>query len=59
VFDTGKKLFTNLVFAYGLVFVVQAICMALAVWFLTRVSVQEFRTNAKQAIASVMESDLD
>ena len=59
VFDTGKKLFTNLVLAYGLVFVVQAICMALAVWFLTRVSVQEFRTNARQAIATVMESDLD
>ena len=59
VFDTGKKLFTNLVFAYGLVFVVQAICMALAVWFLTRVSVQEFRTNARQAIATVIESDLD
>lgn len=59
VFDTGKKLFSNLVLAYGLVFVVQAVCMGLAVWFLTRVNVQEFRTSAKQAIASVMESDLD
>jgi BCD family chlorophyll transporter-like MFS transporter len=59
VFDTGKKLFSNLVLAYGLVFAVQAACMALAVWFLTRVNVQEFRTNAREAIATVIESDLD
>ena len=59
VFDTGKKLFTNLVLAYGLVFAVQAVCMALAVWFLTRVNVQEFRSNARQAIAAVIENDLD
>jgi MFS transporter, BCD family, chlorophyll transporter len=59
VFDTGKKLFTNLVLVYGLVFVVQAACMALALWFLARVNVQEFRTSARQAIATVMESDLE
>src|ERR687886_2156962 len=59
VFDAAKRLFPNLVLAYGVVFVVQAICMALAVWFLTRVNVQEFRTNAKQAIATVIQSDLD
>jgi BCD family chlorophyll transporter-like MFS transporter len=59
VFDTGRKLFSNLVLAYGLVFAVQAACMALAVWFLTRVNVQEFRTNARDAIATVIESDLD
>lgn len=59
VFDTGKKVFTNLVVAYGLVFVAQAICMAVAVWCLSRVNVQEFRTTARQAIATVMESDLD
>jgi len=59
LFDTGKKLFSNLVLAYGLVFAAQAACMAMAVWFLTRVNVQEFRTSAKQAIATVIESDLD
>ncbi len=59
LFDTGKKLFSNLVLAYGLVFAAQAACMAMAVWFLTRVNVQEFRTNARQAIATVIESDLD
>jgi BCD family chlorophyll transporter-like MFS transporter len=57
--DLGKKLFTNLVLAYGLVFVVQGIAMSLAVCFLSQVNVQEFRTNAKQAIASVLESELD
>ncbi|NEQ20388.1 MAG: BCD family MFS transporter [Microcoleus sp. SIO2G3] len=59
VFDTGRKLLSNLVLAYGLVFAVQAACMALAVWFLSRVNVQEFRTNARDAIATVIESDLD
>src|SRR5919199_77219 len=54
VFDAAKRLFPNLVLAYGVVFVVQAICMALAVWFLTRVDVQEFRTSARQAIATVI-----
>ena len=59
VFDAGRKLFSNLVLAYGLVFAVQAASMALAVWFLRRVNVQEFRTNAREAIATVIESDLD
>jgi MFS transporter, BCD family, chlorophyll transporter len=59
LFDTGKRLFSNLVLVYGLVFAVQAICMVLALWFLQQVNVQEFRTSARQAIATVMESDLD
>lgn len=59
VFDAGKRVFTNLVLVYGLVFAVQAVCMVLALWFLERVNVQEFRTSARQAIATVMESDLD
>jgi BCD family chlorophyll transporter-like MFS transporter len=59
VFDIGKRVFTNLVLVYGMVFAVQAVCMVLALWFLERVNVQEFRTSARQAIATVMESDLD
>lgn len=59
VFDTGKRVFTNLVLVYGLVFAVQAVCMVVALWFLQKVNVQEFRTSARQAIATVMESDLD
>jgi BCD family chlorophyll transporter-like MFS transporter len=57
--DIGKKLSPNLVVAYGLVFALQAGFMLLAVWFLSRVSVQEFRANAKEAIAAVIQSDRD
>jgi MFS transporter, BCD family, chlorophyll transporter len=57
--DVGKRLFSNLVLAYGLVFVMQAIVMLGAVWFLRRVNVQEFRMNAKQAITAVLESEMD
>lgn len=59
VLDLGKTLFTRALIAYGLVFALQALGMLLAVWFLSRVDVSEFRTNAKQAIASVLESELD
>jgi BCD family chlorophyll transporter-like MFS transporter len=33
--------------------------MVVSIWFLNRVSVKEFKTTTKQAIASVLESDLD
>ncbi len=59
VLSIGETLFTAPVFAYGLVFALQAVGMIAAIWFLGRVNVQEFRDNAKQAIATVMESDLD
>lgn len=59
VLDLGKTLFSNLVLAYGLVFMLQSLGMLLAVWFLGRVNVQEFRTNAKQAIATILEGELD
>jgi BCD family chlorophyll transporter-like MFS transporter len=59
VLDLGRKLFTTPVLAYGLVFALQAVGMVLAVWLLGRVDVQEFRDNAKEAIASFMEGDLD
>ncbi|MCL1475445.1 BCD family MFS transporter [Argonema antarcticum] len=57
--DVGKKLFPDLVLAYGLVFVVQGLAMLLAVWYLGKVNVAEFRTNAREAIASVLQNDLD
>lgn len=57
--DVGKRLTSNLVIAYGLVFTLQACCMFLAVWLLGRVSVQEFRANAKDAIAAVIQNDAD
>ncbi|NEP01516.1 MAG: BCD family MFS transporter [Symploca sp. SIO2E9] len=59
VLDVGRALFNNLVLAYGTVFGLQAVGMILAIWFLSRVNVREFRDNAKQAIAVVMENDLD
>jgi BCD family chlorophyll transporter-like MFS transporter len=57
--DVGKKLTSNLVFAYGLVFVLQGLCMLLAIRLLTRVNVQEFQTSSKEAIAAVIASDKD
>ncbi len=59
VLTLGKQIFTNLVLAYGLVFGLEAIGMLLAVWFLNRVNVAEFRTNAKQAIATVLAGELE
>jgi len=41
------------------VFALQAVGMIVAIGFLGRVNVQEFRNNTKQAIATVMENDLD
>lgn len=57
--DVGKKLFPDLVLAYGLVFVVQGLAMLLAVWYLGKVNVTEFRTNAREAIASVLQNEID
>ncbi len=57
VLDVGKSLFTNIVLAYGLVFVLQAVGMVFAVWVLSRLNVTEFHTQV--AIASVLESELD
>ncbi|QSJ18567.1 BCD family MFS transporter [Nostoc sp. UHCC 0702] len=59
VLDLGRRLLPNLVLAYGLVFALEAVGMVLSIWFLNRVNVTEFQTNTKQAIASVLESDLD
>jgi MFS transporter, BCD family, chlorophyll transporter len=59
VLSLGRQLFTNLVLAYGLVFAIQAIGMIIAVWFLNRVNVKEFQDNSRQAIATVLESELD
>jgi MFS transporter, BCD family, chlorophyll transporter len=59
VLDLGRGIFPQTLMAYSLVFAIQALGMILAVWFLNRVNVREFQTNAKEAIASVLEADLD
>ncbi|MGK7929961.1 MAG: BCD family MFS transporter [Microcystaceae cyanobacterium] len=59
VLNIGKILFESPVFAYSLVFVLQAIGMLVAVSLLNRVNVKEFKENAKSAIAMVMEGDIE
>jgi BCD family chlorophyll transporter-like MFS transporter len=59
ILDAGRRLLPNLVLAYGLVFALEAALMLLAIWFLNRLNVREFQTNAKQAIASILQSELD
>ncbi|MBD2346127.1 BCD family MFS transporter [Anabaena subtropica] len=57
--DVGKRFLPTLELAYGFVFLLEAVGMIVSIWFLNRVSVTEFQTTTKQAIASVLESDLD
>ena len=57
--DIGQGLFANPVLAYGLVFSLQAVGMMAAIGLLNRVNLQEFRTDAKTAIATVFQGDLD
>lgn len=59
VLDVGKALFTAPVFAYGLVFGLQAVGMVGAIALLNRVNVSEFRTSTDKAVSTVMEGDLD
>ncbi|MBD2067548.1 BCD family MFS transporter [Leptolyngbya sp. FACHB-671] len=57
--DLGRNLFQSPLPAFSLVFACQAIGMLVAVWLLSRVDVQEFRTKASKAIAAVLQTDLD
>jgi BCD family chlorophyll transporter-like MFS transporter len=59
VLNLGESLFTTPILAYGLVFVTQSVGMIVAVSLLSRVNVREFQTNAKQAIATLLENELD
>jgi BCD family chlorophyll transporter-like MFS transporter len=59
VLDIGKQFFSAPIFAYSFVFVCEALVMLLAAFLLGRVNVQEFRTDAKQAIAAVFASEID
>ena len=57
--DLGKGLFSHPVAAYGFVFSLQVVGMIGAIVFLNRVNLQEFRTDAKAAITTVFQGDLD
>jgi len=59
VLDIGKKIFSNSTFAFSFVFICEAIVMLLAVFFLSRVNVQEFLADAKQAIVAVFSNEID
>jgi len=59
VLDLGQSLLPKLVLAYGLVFAIEAVGMALAVWLLNRLDVAEAGTNVPMRIASVLETELD
>ncbi len=59
VLDIGRGIFPNILLAYSLVFIIQAIGMIVAVILLQRVNIQEFQITAKQAIAAVIASEQD
>ncbi len=59
VLDVGKVLFNSPILSYSLVFAMQAVMMILAIGILNQVNVKEFQTTTQQAIATVMEGDLD
>lgn len=57
--DLGRSLFQRPYPAFALVFAIEAAGMILAMWLLTRVNVQEFRARSQDAIAKVLQQDLD
>lgn len=59
VLNLGKWAFGTPILAYGSVFALQALGMIAAIGLLQRVNVREFQESAKQAIAMVMEDDLE
>ena len=59
VLDLGKSLTNMPVLAYGLVFGLQAIGMIISIAILKHVDVAEFKHNTREALAQVMEGDLD
>jgi MFS transporter, BCD family, chlorophyll transporter len=60
VLSLGEILTNNTpLLSYSLVFVTQAGGMIAALFILTRVNVTEFQRNAKSAIASILEQELD
>ncbi len=45
--------------AYALVFIVQAVGMLVAIAFVSKVDIQEFKLDAKRAITAALESEMD
>ena len=59
ILDLARAIFTIPFLAYGAVFALQAIGMVFAVMILNRINIKEFKESTGQAIATVMEGDLD
>ena len=59
ILDISRTIFTIPLLAYGTVFALQAMGMIVAVIILERINIKEFQESTGQAIATVMEGDLD
>ena len=59
ILDLARAIVNIPLLAYGSVFALQAIGMVVAVVILNRINIKEFKDNTGQAIATVMEGDLD
>ncbi len=70
VLDLGRAIFASsgetagvgqlqAVLAFGLVFILQAIGMLVAILLLSRVDIKEFQANAKAAITAALQSEMD
>lgn len=57
--DVGRQIFPNTFLAFALVFACQAVGMVIAFGLLTRINVQQFKTESGKAIATLMEMELD
>jgi MFS transporter, BCD family, chlorophyll transporter len=59
ILDIGRQLFGVPLYAYGLVLVVQAICMLVAIGLLKQVNVQEFKVTGRENLANVIAIEQD
>ena len=59
ILDIGRGIFGVPLLSYGLVFVMQALGMILAIAILNRVDIAEFKESTRKALSTVMEGDLD
>lgn len=62
ILNLGKQVWTTpsvAVFAYGLVFAIEALFMLIAVYLLSRLNVKEFQQDAHSVIGSILENELD
>jgi MFS transporter, BCD family, chlorophyll transporter len=55
--DLGRKIMPNLVSAFGLVFVIEVLCMIAAIAVLSKVDVQEFKTSTQKTLTAVIDQD--